>query len=168
MKNKGAAKDQPMTVRPAAVADVEAMEDLADQKRLHYEQYQPVFQRPSQGARRVHSDVLKAMLSKPGALLLVAVDGAGIQGFIAGSLVDAPPVYNPGGKVCAVDDFMVRGPAQWPTVGKALLDAVLAKAKQSGAVLGNVVCGPLDQPKRDFLAGQGFGVASEWRVKVLK
>jgi hypothetical protein len=157
-----------MDIRSATIADVPVMEGLAEQKRIQYEKYQPIFYRQSQNAQQLHGGFLKGLISKPGVILLVAVDEAGVQGFIYGNLVDAPPVYNPGGKICLVDDFMVSKPEQWPTVGKALLDAVLAKAKQSGAVLGNVVCGPSDTPKRIFLESQGFSVASEWHVKSLK
>jgi hypothetical protein len=163
-----AAETSTLSIRAATLSDVPAMEALAEQKRIQYEKYQPIFQHQSQDARRLHGEFLKGLVSKPGAILLVAQDGAVIQGFIYGNLVDAPPVYNPGGKICAVDDFVVSKPEQWPTIGKALLEAVLAKAKLSGAVMGNVVCGPLDQPKREFLEGQGFSVASEWHVKSLK
>ena len=79
--------------------------------------------------------------------------------------MDAPPVYDPGGKVCFVDDFMVEDPGLWATVGRELLDRVLEAAKEKGAVLANVVCRPMDEAERSLLSGKGFSVASEWHVK---
>ena len=92
-------------------------------------------------------------------------ESGAVRGFIWGKVVDAPPVYDPGGKVCMVDDFVVREPALWAAVGRALLDEVRRLARERGAVLVVVVCGPHDQPKRALLAMDDFTVASEWHVR---
>ena len=46
----------------------------------------------------------------------------------------------------------------------ALLNAARAAARERGAALSIVVCGHLDQPKREMLAASGFSLASEWYV----
>ncbi len=74
----------------------------------------------------------------------------------------APPVYDLGGLSTGVDDFMVRHPSLWATVGRALLNEVSVRAREQGSVQMIVVCGPADEPKRDMLRGAGLTVVSEW------
>ncbi len=154
-----------MAIRQAALDDVTQIALLASQKRRQYEKYQPVFHKESGKALELHTAFLKDILPKGNNLVWVSETGGHLDGFIIGVIVNAPPVYAPGGKICFVDDFMVEDPGLWATVGRGLLGRVLDEAKEKGAVLANVVCGPLDQPKRDLLSGGGFQVASEWHVK---
>ena len=49
-------------------------------------------------------------------------------GWPSGVLVPPPPVDDPGGLTCLVDDFMVESPDLWPTVGAALLARATAVA----------------------------------------
>ncbi len=156
-----------MPIRLAQPGDLQAVALLAAQKRKQYENYQPVFHKESEKALEIHSVFLKDTLSKENTMVWVSEKNDQIDGFIIGAVVSAPPVYNPGGKICFVDDFMVERPELWATVGRELLDKVMESAKDKGAVLANVVCGPLDQAKRDLLSGQKFGVASEWHVKTI-
>jgi hypothetical protein len=93
--------------------------------------------------------------------------GGVIDGFIVATLLPSPPVYDPGGPVCLVDDFATKDPAAWAASGAALLADLTAEAKRRGAVLAVVICGHLDQPKRAMLATAGYGVASEWHTKEL-
>ncbi len=155
-----------MTIRKATVDDIKEMAALSSLKRKQYEIYQPQFHKVAEGAVELQTEFLKDSLSKENVIALVNGDGAQkINGFIMGAVVNSPPVYNPGGKVCFVDDFMVSDPSLWATVGKALLDGVIELGKEKGAVLANIVCGPLDKPKKDVLSQNGFSVATEWNVK---
>jgi hypothetical protein len=154
-----------MPMRLAQTGDLQAVALLAAQKRKQYEKYQPVFHKESEKALEIHSVFLKDILSKENTMAWVSERDGHIDGFIVGTIVNAPPVYNPGGKICLVDDFMVERPELWATVGRELLDKVMQSAKDKGAVLANVVCGPLDKAKRDLLSSLNFGVASEWLVK---
>ncbi|MCL4545642.1 MAG: hypothetical protein M1118_13785 [Chloroflexi bacterium] len=79
----------------------------------------------------------------------------------------APPVYDPGGSSCEIDDFCVAQAGDWQTVGEALLTEANREAKARGAVQCVVVCGHLDLPKRAMLSALGFTVASEWWVQPL-
>ena len=90
-----------------------------------------------------------------------------IQGFLIASVVNAPPVYAPGGPVCMIDDFAVNPRSEWQTIGAALLAEAQTRSQARGAVLSVVVCGHLDEPKRAMLHGLGFAVASEWYVSPL-
>lgn len=155
-----------MTIRPATVADLDAAVALCDAKRAQYAGYQPVFHRVAAGAGANQRKFMEGNLGRPESLLLVAEDG-GIAGFLWARLVDAPPVYDPGGKVILVDDFVVRSPADWDTAGRALLAEAVRWGRGFGAVLLNVICGPKDLAKRGLLTSTEMTVATEWFVKPL-
>ncbi len=153
-----------LLIRPAIISDIIEMAKMADQKRRHYEQWQPLFHRPAADAKARHSAYLSGLLHHENSLLLVAEDRGTVLGFLLGEFRNAPPVYEPGGQILLVDDFVVREEPLWPTIGAALLKAAKERARGQGAVLANVVCGPKDQAKRRVLEAEGLGVASEWWV----
>ena len=128
-----------------------------------------MFWRKAEGASEKQVSFFKAQLEEEDIIVLVSEEAgqeeAGqIEGFIIATIQSAPPVYDPGGLVCGVDDFVVSAPEQWPTVGVALLAEVKSQAKARGAVLSIVVCGHLDEPKRTVLRASGFSITSEWYV----
>lgn len=157
-----------MPIRKAIEGDLKSIALLAAQKRKQYEKYQPVFHKESEKALEIHSVYLKDVLQKENTLVWVSETQGRIDGFVIGSIVNAPPVYAPGGKICFVDDFMVEQPGLWETIGLELLEKMTDSAKDKGAILANVVCGPLDQPKKDFLAGSNFQVAAEWHIRTIE
>ncbi|GCE29592.1 N-acetyltransferase [Dictyobacter alpinus] len=156
-----------MSVRRAEGRDVTAMVELAEQRRLHYQRYQPTFWRKAQDSREQHIPFLESLLKCEDVLLLVHESAGEIDGFIIADFVAAPPVYNPGGPTCRVDDFCVAEESLWETVGRALLGEVLRLARARGAAQSVVVCAHLDQPKRAMLAQSGYSIASEWYVRDL-
>jgi GNAT superfamily N-acetyltransferase len=90
-----------------------------------------------------------------------------IDGFVIAFLHDVPPVYDPGGRTCTIDDFTVASPHLWPSVGRDLLLAAADAIRELGAAQIVVVCGHHDEPKRAMLEAAGWPVASEWRVRAL-
>jgi hypothetical protein len=50
-------------------------------------------------------------------LFAVAEVADRVQGFVIARLVPSPPVYEPGGTTCLVDDFTVADVQMWPEVG---------------------------------------------------
>ncbi len=151
-----------MSIRPATGEDIIRMVELSDLKRTEYAQYSPVFWRKAEGASEKQRPFLLAQLERENNIVLVSEEEDNIDGFLIASVVGAPPVYDPGGQVCMVDDFAVSSPAKWQTVGLALLTEATAQAKERGAVLSVVVCGLLDEPKRAMLRAGGASIASEW------
>ena len=139
------------------------MAELAEQKREEYRAHAPVFHRPKDGAREVHEPYLAALVEDGDNVTLVheAADGH-VDAFLVAMLFPAPPVYDPGGSTCSVDDFVVESPELWETAGRALLERAFAATRQRGAVQSVVVCGPQDEPKRTLLRSMGHDVASEW------
>ncbi len=148
-----------MTVRSATAADVPRMVEWADRKRHEYARAQPRFWRPAQDAAERHRPFLEGLIGREDVIALVSGGG-----FAIGLIGDAPPVYDPGGKSCLIDDFVVES---WDSDGAELLDEVCRLAPRAGAVQVVVVCGHHDGPKRTFLEARGFPIASEWRVKEL-
>ena len=140
------------------------MLDLLEAKRMRYATWQPVFHRPSPGAKEGQRPYLSSLCSNPDFICLTSEEAGAVTGFLQGRIVSAPPVYDPGGTVLMIDDFVVADENLWPTTGRALVDKARTIAKSGGAALVNVVCGPNDHPKRMMLLDAGLTVASEWLV----
>ncbi len=153
-----------MSIRPAESNDIPSIAELAEQRRLQYQQYQPRFWRKADDAQEKHTLLLQSLLTRENVIMLVHERTNVIDGFIIADFVEAPPVYNPGGPTCRVDDFCVASGSLWESTGLELLTEVLRKAKEHGAAQNVVVCGHLDQPKRTLLDHMGYSIASEWYV----
>ena len=156
-----------MHIRHAREADIPHMVAIAETKRVEYEGYAPVFWRKAPDASPKQERYLQSLLTGTDVIALVAQGRDSLAGFAIGALTTAPPVYNPGGPVCIVDDFAVATPEAWHIVGGALLAAMSHEAQVRGAVLMVVVCAQRDHAKRALLQEAGCSVASEWHVKPL-
>ena len=71
-----------------------------------------------------------------------------------------PPVYDPGGLACVLDDFTVREAGQWVDLGRLLLEAARDWAVSQGAVQVVVATAHLDQSKRAALQATSLSIAS--------
>ncbi len=151
-------------IRPALQADVTAMTTLAAFRREQYARYQPLFWRPAVGAQDKQRAYLASLVASDEVITLVSEGAGQVTGFLIATLGPAPPVYDPGGLTCQIDDFVVAPAAKWPTTGAELLRAGLAEAGRRGAIQAVVVTGHLDQPKRQALHACGLEIASEWWV----
>jgi GNAT superfamily N-acetyltransferase len=151
-------------IRAAVQADVPEMAALASIRRDQYARYQPLFWRPAAAAPGKHRTYLGRLVARDEVITLVSEEAGQLAGFLIATLNPAPPVYDPGGLTCDIDDFVVAPPARWPTTGVGLLRAALTQAGQRGAVQAVVVTAHLDQPKRQALRACGLEVASEWWV----
>jgi hypothetical protein len=158
------ATEREVVVRPARGDDLPAMVSLSGAKRRAYARHQPVFWRAAAGADEAQRRFFESSLTDPSLATLVAQRDGAVVGFAIGRVVPAPPVYDPGGLACVVDDFAVEDARAWATVGAALLAAMRRVATERAAVQMVVVCGSHDEPKRAFLAARGLTSASEWYV----
>jgi len=154
-------------IRTAEDFDLEEILNLASAKRLEYETYQPVFWRVAPDAIAQQRDYFASQIADEKVITLVATSETELVGFVIGRLVPAPPVYNPGGLTCSIDDFVVIESDLWETVGADLLDQVRKAALARGAAQVVVVCGHLDEPKRKALEKSSLTVASEWWIAPL-
>lgn len=91
-------------------------------------------------------EFFRSLLAEEDVIALVAEDSAGIHVFAIRSIIHPPPVFNPGGLACVIDDFVVAPEARWETARKALLAEIRRRARTRGAVVTVVVCVHLDEP----------------------
>ena len=138
---------------------------LSGEKRRRYARFQPTFWREAPDSDAKQAPFFESLIAGDTAIVRVHERDGAVNGFVIATLMPAPPVYDPGGLTCAIDDFCVAREDEWPSIGRALLDAVFREATARGAVQSVVVCGHLDQPKREALAALGFSLASEWYVR---
>jgi hypothetical protein len=146
----------------AGQADLERMLEIAAARRQEYACYQPQFWHPATDAVARQRDFFASLIANDDTFVVVVREDSGIRGFAIARTADAPPVYNPGGLTCAVDDFAVADLTDWPTVGPLLLNAVRAWGSDHGATQLIVVVAHLDQPKRAMLRNAELEIASEW------
>ena len=145
-----------MNVRRALEDDIPRMLDLADERRRLYEKYQPTFWRPSPNARSAQAAFFKTLISDTRNVVVLVCENAGVvRGFIVANLVEAPPVYAPGGKTWVIDDFAVTH-NDWEQTGRALLGEAFSLAKAAGAVQGVVVCRIWIEKSAMFSARRAF------------
>lgn len=152
-------------VRGATKSDLPQMIELADQRRIKYEKYQPTFWRPASHAKVMQNAFFETLLQSENVIALVHERETTIDGFVIATTEQAPPVYDPGGLTCLIDDFTVKESDLWQEAGRALLREATRIAKERGAVQAAVVCGHLDEAKRAFLRSEGLTIASELYVK---
>lgn len=158
----------PDSIRPARPADLARMVDLSEQKRREYQGYQPRFWRKAADSRERQLPFFERQLASDRVIALVCEQQGVITGFLIATLAEAPPVYDPGGLTCLVDDFVVAEPVLWASAGTALLAEASRQAKARGAVQTVVVCGHQDEPKRRMLVAAGHVIASEWYIQEIR
>lgn len=161
-QKKGSDNTMNTAIRTAQETDVAAIVELAEQKRLEYQNYQPVFWKKAADSREKHLDFVSSLLKRTNIMTLVHEEHGAINGFIIATLVPAPPVYDVPGLTCSIDDFTVARKEDWEQTGRQLLEAMQEMANQRGAAQVVVVCGHLDQAKRAMLQHAGLSIASEW------
>ncbi len=156
--------NQAFKICRAEEKDIDAMVALSYEKRKYYEQAQPQFWKYATGAEEGQGVWFRELLKNEQYIMLLAANGAAIVGFLIGRLVPAPEVYDPGGLTLMIDDFCVKTPDLWRTVGQELVlnGRRIASAKGASQIL--IVCGHHDEAKREFLRKMNLSIASEWYV----
>jgi GNAT superfamily N-acetyltransferase len=150
-------------IRPAVAADLAALNAMATARRRQYSTYQPVFWAPAPDAEQAQKPYLAKLIEDQDVITLVSERSGAVTGFVIATIGAAPPVYNPGGPTCQIDDFVVE-PGRWKSAGTQLLRAAIELAASRGAVQAVVVTGHLDLEKREALETCGLSIASEWWV----
>jgi hypothetical protein len=107
-------------IRRACEDDIPQMTELTDERRRLYEAYEPTFWRRAPNARPAQAAFFKTLISNRNAIVLVCEDVGVFCAFVIASLIEAPTVYAPGGKICMIDDFAVIH-HDWQEAGRALL-----------------------------------------------
>lgn len=154
-------------IREARVADIPAMIEMAELKRMEYQTYQPQFWRKAANSAQVQTLFYEKLLGRDDVYPYIYEKNNAIAGYVIASLVKAPPVYDPGGLSCLIDDFYVSDSSLWETVGVAILDHVKAVVKTKGAVHMVIICAAKDKAKQSMLEKAGYPTASEWHLQTL-
>ena len=154
-------------IRPASRPDLPPVTQMTEERRVQYQEYQPVFWRKAADSEALASDFMAEQLSREDLLFLVAEQRERILGFLVATEISAPPVYDPHGPTYHVDDFCVQAPDLWSTVGKALLDHARDMLRERGVAQIVVVCGDLDRPKAEMLRRERLTIASNWWTQPL-
>ncbi len=153
-----------MTVRAAVIADLEPVLAIADRRRRQYAAYQPQFWNPAPDAVAKQRAFFESLIADSAALFAVAVSADRVRGFVIGRVVPEPPVYDPGGPTCLIDDFAIDDPESWACTGARLLTFAQHWASERGAAQLVVVTASADEAKRAALKSAGLTPASEWWV----
>lgn len=129
---------------------------------MQYERYQPRLWRPAVDAVDQQRGFFLSLLGDEQVAVVVAMDGSRVAGFAVARLRSAPPVYDPGGSTCLVDDFAVDAETDWPAAGPALVAELHRWGAARGAVQMVVVTAHLDEAKRRVLREGCLSLAAEW------
>lgn len=151
-----------MALRAATLNDLGWIMSLCELDRIQKNSLHPIdYRNPSEycDSRR---PAIERLLTDPGSICLVREHSGTPQAYLLASLVNAPPVYAPGGPVCLVEEFEVVRPQDLETAGAQLLDECRRLALSRGAVLQRVIGAAGDTLRESFLLRQSFNIASEW------
>lgn len=157
-----------MDIRKARASDIEATVELVEHDRRQRQKHQPLFWRKAVKSAVATRAFLDKLLTEPGTLFLVAVEGSQMLGFLVARKFPAPPVYDPGGDTYLIDDFCVLEPRHWLTVGEALLSHASTLIHEHGGVQVVVICADRDLAKAEMLRRSDLTIASNWWTKPLK
>ncbi len=96
-------------------------------------------------------------------LCLVTEGGPGLVGYaLAKPGVPSPPVYDPGGTTCFVDELELAPGGDPAGVAERLLGALEVAARQAGDVQLLVTCGRSERVKRDQLDARRYRWPADW------
>lgn len=149
-----------MNIETAEGADISNMVKLSAIKRKAYANAQPVFWRKHPNADSNQEKWFAKLLNDEQYIALVATQDKQLVGFIIGHIIDAPDVYEPGGKTLYVDDFCVSD--QWTNTGQLLLEAIVEVGTVKDCCQLLVVCGSHDEAKKSFLENTGYRCINHW------
>ena len=158
----------PGEVRPATAADADAVVRLVEADFAARDAHRSsAVWRKAEGSAAAYRKELADLLGQEGMLLRVHESAGAVDGYVRAMLVDGPPVWDPGGKVCFVTEFVLGDAAAWSTVGAALLGSATGEARGRGAVAALVQYGHHEAGKQVMLAGLEYGPAWSYRTRDL-
>jgi len=146
-------------VRPAELADLDRMADLAAEKRVAQAAWEPDFWRVAERARELHPLYLRFLLTQPDVIARVSLSAGGeVDGFAIARC----------GEACVIDDFNLARPELWSSAGRALLDDVLTGVRAHASRDLVIVCAERDLEKAAMLRTAGLAVSCAFRFLRLR
>jgi|GEM_PF-1126755 len=150
------------TIRLARTQDVLSIAELCERERRSHTPACNGFYAVVEDYASKRLPAIEQIVEANDTVAFVHETNGAIDGLILGRLLNAPPVYDPGGKVCLIGDFFVEKPATWTDAGEALVAAADARVQEFGGVLACIECMRSDVEKRELLLSLKFSVASDW------
>ncbi len=147
----------------ATKQDISWMVDLSHAKRAEYEKHQKQFWKMAKNSDDVLAKWFEEEVFKEGVIALCSKDR---DGFIIGKIISPPEVYD-AGLTLMIDDFCVKSPDLWQTVGRDLVVKCIKIAKEKNAKQVLIVCGDHDLQKSKLLEELNLQVASRWYVNAV-
>jgi len=151
-----------MSVRKAQSGDIESMAHIAELRRLHYQELEPVFWKKAENSEQIGKAFFRQLIEDSTTHMFVIDGEDGVTGFLIAKEARNPPVYNPGGSSYVIDDFALADPVTWSVQGKALLEHIQQYAKDNNWRQLVIVCGDQDNYKKAMLEEAGLRIASNW------
>ena len=103
-----------MPIRHATADDVPRILALLQQRREAYQHFAPTFWNIADRAVEKHDPFIRRLVADGDVLTIVHEDYGRVDGVLIATTMDAPPVYDPGGKVCMIDDGSIRQFLRFP------------------------------------------------------
>ena len=147
-------------IRNVKPEDLDAVILMTENRRLQYQEYQPVFWRKAENSAQKALAFMEQLMSRGDTVFLVSERNGRVNGFLLATEIKAPPVYDPQGATFQIVDFCVLTPDLWEDSGRLLLSEARSILKQKGAAQIVVVCGDRDLPKAAMLRGEDLSIAS--------
>lgn len=150
-----------MIIREAVAADIDAIVDLLETKRLELESWEPRFWKKASASADISKAFLRSLVDDPNTAILVADVEGKIVGCIQFKPTFVPPVYVPGGTTWMVDDFVVCD-GKWEETGSALLKELRSRTvnKSDGQLVFPI---PVkDTTANSFFVKNGLSATTTW------
>lgn len=148
-----------MTIRDAIESDLDAIVALSSGFRDKLQALEPTFWKRHSDADSGQRAWFAILLGDENHHLAVSQNqSATIDGFVIARAGGAPPVYDPGGATCMVDDFV------WETqaVAQALIEEVRRWATTKACTQLVVVTPAADAERKATVEDMGLHPTSEW------
>lgn len=157
LQRLGGTGGRPSDVRRATPDDSPAVAAMAERSTPHEHAMHLLWdRRPSLAGYR-------ELLANPDLISVVAESQGRVVGYAIGRPGGpAPPVYDPGGTTCLVDEFALDDRDAWPESGAPLLAALEAAAGERGDVQLLVACGRDELQKRELLDRRRYRYPVDW------
>ncbi|TPG20345.1 GNAT family N-acetyltransferase [Sphingomonas koreensis] len=151
-----------MQIRKANESDVAGCVAIIEARRLRYAEYEPRFWKKAANSGEMSKLWFAHLFARPENVVLVAVEGPTLLGFVIAVNYPAPPIVDLPGKNALIDDFAVISDERWMDVGTPLLAACKEALKTLGYIQIVVIGAPKDVAKTAFLEQADLSLASTW------
>jgi hypothetical protein len=109
---------------------------------------------------------LRALIEHSDVVSLVAIEARIVVGFGIAAIHAPPNGHDPAGAFAMTGDFVVASPDRRPTIGRSLLDAMIAELRHRDVIAVGSVCGRSNVRKRRMLRDADLPMAAETYVPV--